>query len=411
MAGAGGMTEYLNQWRTARHHGSHRGLLDTPSVPYPMDVEAIIVPTGRAPAAMKHAMTLAGKLDCTLLALCSKWSSAGEVAALKEAKGVRLITIDAGELPAGVLPAFRSCDKLAGSRFERRTDTSAKRNLGLLLSRLIGWNKVVFIDDDITVPEPMDLREAAGMTSYYAGVGLNIEGMPDNSVVCHAYREAGGPQDMFVGGGALAVAINSTTSFFPNIYNEDWFFLLDEDGLQNTTLKGTAKQKMYDPFANEERARWEEFGDTLAEGLFWLLDDGRSIKDADKAFWEHYLEIRRGFIAETTAMVRRGIDDPNRRRRMLASLDAARARSLHVTPERCVDYVEAWREDRFTWRRHVHEMYRNHVVKKRKAHRDRRSLPGVRGLLRSIGLPGDSFHLSLPPELAPVTSVSPRGVA
>ena len=84
---------------------------------------------------------------------------------------------------------------------------------------------------------------------------------------------------------------------------------------------------------------------------------------------------------------------------MLISLRAARGRARFVTPELCVRYVEAWREDRFTWRRHLREAYRNHVVRKRRAHKDRRSLPGVRGLLRSLGLPQTAFHLSLPQEL------------
>jgi glycosyltransferase involved in cell wall biosynthesis len=396
MAGASRMTEYLNQWR-ARHHGSHRHLLqDTPSTPYPMDVDAIIVPTGRKPAAMRQAMALAATLDCTLLALCSKWSSAEAVARLPEARNVKLIAIDAGALPGGLMPGFRTCGMLERTRFARRTDTSAKRNLGLLLARLIGWNKVVFIDDDIVVPEPLDLRDAAGLTSYYAGVGLHIEGMRDNSVVCHAYREAGGSQDMFVGGGALAVAVDSANSFFPNIYNEDWFFLLDDEGLQKTTLTGVARQKPYDPFASEDRARREEFGDTLAEGLFWLLDDGRSIQDADHAFWESYIGIRRRFIDQVAGMVDLRITEPDRHFRMLTSLDAARSRNKVITPDWCVRYVEAWREDRFTWRRHTHEMFRNHVVRKRRAHRDRRSFEGVQRTLRSLEL--SSFFLSLPGE-------------
>jgi hypothetical protein len=397
MAGARVMTAYLNHWRAARHHGSHRHLLDTPSTPYPMDVDAIVVPTGRKAAAMRPAMRLARDLDCTLLALCSKWSSAEKVANLPEAKDVKLIAIDAGELPAGVLPAFQTTDLLARTRFERKTDTSAKRNLGLLLAKLIGWNKIVFLDDDISVPKPADLRDAAGLTSYYAGVGLQIDGMPDNSVVCHAYREAGGPQDMFIGGGALAVAADSTTSFFPNIYNEDWFFLLDDDGLQSTALTGRAVQKHYDPFASEDRARREEFGDTLAEGLFWLLDHGKPIQDADHAFWDRYIGIRREFIDEVAALVDGHITDPGRHFRMLTSLDASRRRNKVVTPWWCVRYVDAWREDRFTWRRHLHEMYRNHVVKKRMAHRDRRSVEGVRKMLRSLGL--RSCHVSVPQRL------------
>lgn len=402
------MTEFLNQWRARHHHGSHRHLLVPPSKPCAMDVDGIIVPTGRRPAAMRPALRLARRLGAPLMALCSKYSAAEEVARMPEARGVRLIAIDAGDLPSGVMPAFETCKKLAGTPLHRRTDTSAKRNLGLLLARLIGWNKVVFLDDDIVVPEPGDLREAAGLTSYYAGVGLNIVGMPDNSVVCHAFREAKGKQDMFIGGGALAVAVNSTTSFFPNVYNEDWLFLLDDDGLQSTTLTGTAVQKRYDPFASEDRARREEFGDTLAEGLFWLLDNGGSIKDADRAHWENYIDIRRGFIDEVSGMVERRITDPERRFRMVASLDAARRRNKIITPDKCVEYVDAWHQDRFTWRRHVQETYRTLVVKKRKAHRDRRSLEGVRGMLRSLGMPANSFRLALPPTPVPAPRKPPR---
>ncbi|MBE1469836.1 hypothetical protein [Kibdelosporangium phytohabitans] len=51
----------------------------------------------------------------------------------------------------------------------------------------------------------------------------------------HAFRDAGGQQDTFIGG-ALAVGRKSFTSFFPNIYNEDWFFLLDDTGLRPSAV-------------------------------------------------------------------------------------------------------------------------------------------------------------------------------
>ena len=49
-------------------------------------------------------------------------------------------------------------------------------------------------------------------------------------MVCHAIRDTGGKQGTFVGGGALAVAVDRVDSFFPDIYNEDWFYLLRDDG-------------------------------------------------------------------------------------------------------------------------------------------------------------------------------------
>ena len=55
--------------------------------------------------------------------------------------------------------------------------------------------------------------------------GLTCREYPDNSVVCHARRLAGLPQDTFVSGAALGVNCNDQPlPFFPEQYNEDWFF-------------------------------------------------------------------------------------------------------------------------------------------------------------------------------------------
>jgi hypothetical protein len=363
-------------------------------------VDAIIVPTARNVVMLDSAIKLAGKLRSTLVVLCSKWSSAREVAARVEGRGVKLIAVDVEHLPTGVLPTFETCGVLANTRFERRTDTSLKRNLGLLLAKLIGWERIVFLDDDIKVPEPMDLREAAGLTDRYAGVGLafdHVNGMPDNSVVCHAFREAGGEQDMFIGGGALAIGTKLMTSFFPNIYNEDWFFLLDDDGLRPTTITGTAIQKKYDPFL-ERRARMEELGDSLAEGLFWLLDNGRSLHDATAEHWRDFLGKRVGFITDVIRMVERMDADIEERHRILVTLKAARGRCQYIDPELCVTYLKAWGADRVSWRRHVEEVHRTLVVRKKKTRRDRRSLEGVREMFRSLGLPDKMARLHLPQE-------------
>jgi hypothetical protein len=401
---AGGVNEdepgrsWWHEQASRNHHGSHLDLLHEPFTTLPRDMHAIIVPTGRGPDAMRIALTVARKLDCALVALCSKGSSAKEVAQLPEASGVRLIAIDTDALPETALPAFRTDSVLAKTRFERKTDTSAKRNFGLKLAKLIGWEHIAFLDDDIDVPEPRDLRAAAGLTAQFAGVALTVEGMPDNSVVCHAYREAGGDQKVFVGGGALAVAVSKTTSFFPNVYNEDWLFLLGDAGLQTTTSIGRVLQQPYDPFGNAERAQREELGDTLAEGLFWSLDNDGSLPDTSREYWVNALARRAAFVNDVTAMVE-GMWRTRRRDRMLIALNAARRRAEFITPELCVRYIHAWRADRFTWRRHLMDACRDHVVPGSKARRYRRSLPGVHALLlRSLGLPQEAFHLSLPEE-------------
>jgi hypothetical protein len=337
---------------SVNHHGSHRHLLSRNPVAVPADVDAIIVPTARPTAYLEHVVALARHHGCTLVTLCSRRSSADAATALAERAGVEVIAVDVADVPPDLLPPLRTTTMLPG-RFARRTDTSLKRNLGLLLAAAAGWERVVYVDDDVVIPEPEDLRRAAGLLDRFAGVGLAIGGYPDNSVVCHAYREAGGAQDTFIGTGALAIGRESFTSFFPDIYNEDWFFLLDETGLAPSAVTGLAVQQPYDPYRDTMRARTEELGDSLAEGLFGLLDTGHGLTDATAAYWRSFLGRRRRFIDEVIAMVGDTRPDGLAKRQMIAALKAAGGRNRLIEPQLCVDYLTAWRADREVWRDHV----------------------------------------------------------
>jgi glycosyltransferase involved in cell wall biosynthesis len=337
------------------HHGSHRKLLaKTAAVPKDSGmVEAIMVPTARPSASMGPAIHLASELGCVLVALCSKESSASEVASIAEREGIGLIAIDTDDLPAGLIPEFNTTELLAETPYERTTDTSLKRNLGLLIARILGWQRIVFLDDDIEIPNPGDLNDAVRLLGRYDAAGLHIEGFPDNSVVCHANRATGGAQECFIGGGALAVGSASLTSFFPKIYNEDWFFLLDDVQLRPTGITGSAKQQPYDPFADAQRAVSEELGDCLAEGLFWLLDGGKRVKDANIAYWHEFLGNRLSFISQVKHKIPRLNKTSGEKARMIAALDAAHERCLTITPLLCVRYLRAWRADCTRWRNHV----------------------------------------------------------
>jgi hypothetical protein len=272
-----------------------------------------------------------------------------------------LIAIDVPR-PADLhLPRWETTSTLARSVFDRRMDVSAKRNLALLLSHLLKWRRILFIDDDITHLNPDDVLDASGLLDSYNAVGLRVGGFPDNSVVCHAYRKAGGAQQTFIGGGALAIAVDRGDSFFPDIYNEDWFYLLDVKGsLQLTATTGLVKQYPYDPFRNPERARAEELGDVLAEGIYWLLDQGGSITDADEKHWSDYLKVRRRFITDVLAMVRampaESAKDVAEKERMIAALKGSCGRLALITPNLCERYLRAWSADRRRWHDHVGQL-------------------------------------------------------
>jgi hypothetical protein len=321
-------------------------------------IDAVIAPTARRPAYLEEAAGVARELGCALVTLHSgKWTSADK-AAQRFASDVNLIAIDVPESERLRLPFWQTSRMLAGTVFARRTDLSAKRNLALLLGHLLGWARVLFLDDDITAVRPGDVRNASGLLDTYSAVGLQIGGFPDHSVVCHAYRQAGGRQQSFIGGGALAVELTRSRSFFPDIYNDDWFFLLDGDKrLRPSAMTGQVVQYPYDPFRNPDRARAEELGDVLAEGIFWLLDQDQLTVDADRGHWATFLDKRAQFIQGVLRMVQDDNTlDPHEKARRLAALKGSRGRLALITPELCEGYLQAWAADRQRWQRHLERL-------------------------------------------------------
>lgn len=390
----------------ARQHESHQDLLthvdadDAPLAP----LDAIIVPNGRPAAYLKQAIAAAKHLDAHLLLLCSMRADASSAALAAKKAGVQRVTaIDVDFLPLRTVPGFATDQLLLSTgRFHRPVDTSTKRNLGLLIASLAGWRRILFLDDDIRLPDPGDLTAAAGLLDEHPVVGLANAGMPDNSVVCHALRDVGAAQDVFIGGGALVVGEAAFSSFFPNIYNEDWFFLLDGLRLRPSAVTGTAFQYDYDPYNDPRRARGEELGDTLAEGVFGLLDNGLGLADADQRYWSEFLPERRRIIATTIERVQASGIEEKQKARMVEALKASIGRSFHITPDLCVGYLKAWQTDCVRWREHIREL--------RREHRGGLGIDDALATLRigHLAQPGGDGRIST---AARRRSVSPRSVA
>ena len=353
----------MSSIETTDHHGSHRSLLWSADESTPLGkVDAIFVPTARPVAYLKEAAAAALSLRCPLVTLHSRrWTNAFAAAAHLD-PDLDLIAIDIPDAARLRLPELETSQLLAGTIFERRTDLSTKRNLALVLSHKLRWKRIVFLDDDIRVPDPLDLSRAAGLLDAHTAVGLGIGGFPDNSVVCHAFRAAGGNQETFIGGGALAVEMGQNRSFFPNIYNDDWFFVLDAGKrLQPVATVGQVLQYPYDPY-RVERARAEEFGDVLAEGIFWLLDQGKPASDGDLRHWWDFLVHRKRFIGQVRSMVASWTRiDSAERAQMDEALTAALGRCERITPKLCVDYMKSLATDQERWQYHIQQIERQPV--------------------------------------------------
>lgn len=348
-----------------RQHGTHRTLVNRPEYRKPhsgLKLDTIIVPASRPAANLDHAITLARALHCRLLILCSHRAVPAEVEHLLAARSFDDAIVIG--LPAGYsheLLQFTALASIKGALPKACgafvTDLSTKRNVGLILARMLGWRRVFFLDDDIRDIDHPDLRRTVSMLGSFPAVGMRVIDYPDNSVVCHANRETGAAQDVFVTGAALAVDCQADIGFFPDVYNEDWLFFFDAAArgqLAGSGLKAT--QLRYQPFADPQRAEWQEFGDTLAEGLYTLLHRGRDVQDATRDYWENFLAARQKFLEEI--IDRSHLAELDVREQVVLSVKSALGCLAGIAPELCERYIRLWRQDLLAWQERVAEIPR-----------------------------------------------------
>jgi hypothetical protein len=342
-------------------------------------IDAVVVPASRGAAALDGAASLATRLNAPLVALCSKRTSAhGVVARFARLPGCHVLAID---VPDGyrhdLLPTRTVADRFRDASGRRNSDLSVKRNLGLLLARLQNWSKIIFVDDDVAestdgrtpgLPTETVRRLASALDSHQIA-GLVCRDFPDNSVVCHARRLAGFEQDVFVSGAALAVNCDDhPLPFFPDQYNEDWFFFSRRVAARDLAYVGDTTQAVFDPFESPDRARHEEFGDLLAEGLFGLFTEQpeemgylNRLAAADTEYWSQFIDARRDTLSITAMALEFayevGVHDVARITGAINSLVAADDQLARLSPDLCVDYLDAWAADLIEWERATQRLY------------------------------------------------------
>ena len=349
---------------------SHNGLLDSSHeslVQKPFG--AILVPTNRPVESLSFCIDLARKTHIPLIVVCSKRVSKDEVIAAAAGEDVEVYAVDLPMHPVAPpegISFLTSTDEevLAVSSGQTR-DLSTKRNLGLLIAKMLGWERLMFLDDDIYRISKAGVDAlAAGLNHHNVSV-LIPKKYPDNSVACHAYRLGGGKQGKFASAGGMGVRCDrDELPFFPNVYNEDWFFFADEAASRRINKVGTSRQKPYKPYADPERAVKEEFGDLLAEGLYWRLDKEMDISGIDPGFWEEFIESRGVFLKKVAdSLVRRArrklrSDKALEVRAAQVSISAAQRQLERIKPELCQRFIELWQADLVGWRMYVSQLPR-----------------------------------------------------
>jgi len=354
--------------RGPRQRSSHAALMRDTSRERPAAsrsraarLDAIVVPTARPASSLHQAIRLSADLGVPLLALCSRQAHAEQVAIRIRAAGSRGLAVD---VPDGYVieraPTYTAGAAFRTASFGRRTDLSVKRNLGLLVARMRGWRKVLFLDDDIVGVRTDDIQRLERQLDRHPVAGMVCDDFPDNSVVCHARRQAGLYQGNFVSGAALGVnCADNPLGFFPDVYNEDWFFFASAAASRTLPMVGRARQAEYDPFADPVRARHEEFGDLLAEGLYALFEErpDRTLEEhvevANEAHWAKFIESRKETIQSTAELLQKKLEAEVVRalavHHAVTSLGQAGEQLASILPAHCVDFLHAWLRDVREW--------------------------------------------------------------
>ena len=164
-----------------RQHATHRTLV-AQARPHgaSLDLDAIIVPGAPSAAHLDHAVTLARAADCWLLILCSRRMHQPEAIEFLTARSYdKAIVID---LPAGYsheLFRFRELHSIKNELPEAcsffTTDLSMKRNIALVLARMLQWNRIFFLDDDVRDITHPDLQATVNMLSSFSAAGPSVK--------------------------------------------------------------------------------------------------------------------------------------------------------------------------------------------------------------------------------------------
>lgn len=319
------------------------------------------MPTNRPVKFLRDCVRLARETTVPLIVVCSKRVTKSQVVEATTGEDVEGFAVDLPWPPAdpldGISLATSTDEDLLAASFGGTRDLSTKRNLGLVIARMLGWQRLMFLDDDIYGVTREDVGALAATLDDH-NVSVLIPGYyPDNSVACHAYRLGGGRQDKFASAGAMGVRCDrDDLPFFPNIYNEDWFFFAEEAATHKIARVGASRQRKYNPFKDPQRAVKEEFGDLLAEGLYARLDAGLDIPGADAAYWDEFIESRADFLSRAAELLRlhpsSSLDNAEGRKVRAAqvSIRAAQGQLDRIDKDLCQRFVARWQADLVEWR-------------------------------------------------------------
>jgi len=180
------------------------------------------------------------------------------------------------------------------------------RNYAVWLALSRNLERVILIDDDILLSDSAQVLATLNLLSQFPLIGAKTIGMPDDSVVGHVLRGLGAVEHDFISGQYLGLALDRISFHFPDVYDEDWIFLLLHSLELPLARYGTVTQLYYDPFGDmEAECLFQEPGEILVEGLIdAIVMYRRPSLLFEEVFWRKIVFSRKSRITEIEGLLR-----------------------------------------------------------------------------------------------------------
>lgn len=171
------------------------------------------------------------------------------------------------------------------------------RNFAMMYSKAKQFEKVLFTDDDIQVPNLNLISELFESLSEFKFAGANIEGLVDDSALGHIATDVEVINERMLSGGFMVYNPKKIDHFFLNNYNEDWIWLFLQLKNDKHLQTGKVFQELSDPLSNyKEKIIFQEFGEIALDGILDLYKEGSYDSLIQLSFWKRMIQEREEYL-------------------------------------------------------------------------------------------------------------------
>jgi len=230
----------------------------------------------------------------------------------------------------------------------RKWHLGSCRSYALSFARAVGFSKILMVDDDIIVHRYEKALKTLGLLAIFGIVGAKTAGMPDDSVMGHILRQGATCNSEFISGQFMAIDLKRVSFPFPDIYNEDWAFVLLHSLSLQVARYSSAYQLPYNPVANLiEKSMFQEPGEVFCVGVIEAVRWRELSLLLERSYWTSVCRWRIEYL-ESSSQQTAGSGTAKRLGTVICALKRVHlsglANRLHNFAMRYFSGLEEWRE-------------------------------------------------------------------